>query len=109
MARHQFVGYLNEPERTDRALTDDGWWFSGDLGYMDEQGRIRINGRRKEIIIRGGENLSAARSTTTWWAARAWASRPPSACPDDRLGERICTFVATLGDTVPTLSRSRPT
>lgn len=56
---HQFVGYLNEPERTDRALTDDGWWFSGDLGYMDEDGRIRINGRRKEIIIRGGENLSA--------------------------------------------------
>ncbi len=43
-----FVGYLNERDRTDRALTDDGWFFSGDLCYMDEEGRIRINGRRQE-------------------------------------------------------------
>ncbi|MCQ5072254.1 AMP-binding protein, partial [Adlercreutzia sp. DFI.6.23] len=56
---HMFVGYLNEHDRTDRALTDDGWFFSGDLCYMDEEGRIRINGRKKEVIIRGGENISA--------------------------------------------------
>lgn len=43
---HMFVGYLNERDRTDRALTDDGWFFSGDLCYMDEEGRIRINGRQ---------------------------------------------------------------
>ena len=100
---HQFVGYLNEPERTDRALTDDGWWFSGDLGYMDEQGRIRINGRRKEIIIRGGENLSAREIDDNLVGCPGVGESATIGMPDDRLGERICTFVAPLGDTVPTL------
>ena len=48
---HMFVGYLNERDRTDRALDDEGWFYSGDLCYMDEEGRIRINGRKKEVII----------------------------------------------------------
>lgn len=100
---HQFVGYLNEPERTDRALNDDGWWFSGDLGYMDEQGRIRINGRRKEIIIRGGENLSAREIDDNLVGCPGVGESATIGMPDDRLGERICTFVAPLGDTVPTL------
>ena len=100
---HQFVGYLNEPERTDRALTDDGWWFSGDLGYMDEDGRIRINGRRKEIIIRGGENLSAREIDDNLVGCPGVGESATIGMPDDRLGERICTFVAPFGDTVPTL------
>lgn len=100
---HQFVGYLNEPERTDRALNDDGWWFSGDLGYMDEEGRIRINGRRKEIIIRGGENLSAREIDDNLVGCPGVGESATIGMPDDRLGERICTFVAPLGDTVPTL------
>ena len=100
---HQFVGYLNEPERTDRALTDDGWWFSGDLGYMDEDGRIRINGRRKEIIIRGGENLSAREIDDNLVGCPGVGESATIGMPDDRLGERICTFVAPLGDIVPTL------
>ena len=100
---HQFVGYLNEPERTDRALNDDGWWFSGDLGYMDEQGRIRINGRRKEIIIRGGENLSAREIDDNLVGCPGVGESATIGMPDDRLGERICTFVAPLGDAEPTL------
>ena len=58
-----FVGYLGNPEATDEALSSDGWFASGDLCSMDDRGRIRINGRRKEIIIRGGENISAAEVT----------------------------------------------
>ncbi|MCI9262851.1 medium-chain fatty-acid--CoA ligase [uncultured Adlercreutzia sp.] len=100
---HQFVGYLNEPERTDRALNDDGWWFSGDLGYMDEEGRIRINGRRKEIIIRGGENLSAREIDDNLVGCPGVGESATIGMPDVRLGERICTFVAPLGDTIPTL------
>ncbi|WP_302683234.1 medium-chain fatty-acid--CoA ligase [Adlercreutzia sp.] len=100
---HQFVGYLNEPERTDRALTDDGWWFSGDLGYMDEDGRIRINGRRKEIIIRGGENLSAREIDDNLVGCPGVGESATIGMPDDRLGERICTFVAPLGNALPTL------
>lgn len=86
-----------------RALTDDGWWFSGDLGYMDEDGRIRINGRRKEIIIRGGENLSAREIDDNLVGCPGVGESATIGMPDDRLGERICTFVAPLGDTVPTL------
>ena len=100
---HQFVGYLNEPERTDRALTDDGWWFSGDLGYMDEDGRIRLNGRRKEIIIRGGENLSAREIDDNLVGCPGVGESATIGMPDDRLGERICTFVAPLGNALPTL------
>ena len=100
---HQFVGYLNEPERTDRALNDDGWWFSGDLGYMDEEGRIRINGRRKEIIIRGGENPAAREIDDNLGGCPGVGESATIGMPDVRLGERICTFVAPLGDTIPTL------
>ena len=80
-----------------RQLTDDGWWFSGDLGYMDEQGRIRINGRRKEIIIRGGENLSAREIDDNLVGCPGVGESATIGMPDDRLGERICTFVAPLG------------
>ncbi len=104
---HQFVGYLNERERTDRALDDDGWWFSGDLGYQDEQGRIRINGRRKEIIIRGGENLSAREIDDNLVGCPGVSESATIGMPDDRLGERICTFVAPLGDETPTLESIR--
>lgn len=100
---HQFVGYLNEPERTDKALSDDGWWFSGDLGYQDEQGRCRINGRRKEIIIRGGENLSAREIDDNLVGCPGVGESATIGMPDDRLGERICTFVAPLGNAEPTL------
>ena len=100
---HQFVGYLNERERTDRALNDEGWWFSGDLGYRDEEGRIRINGRRKEIIIRGGENLSAREIDDNLVGCPGVSESATIGMPDDRLGERICTFVAPLGDAEPTL------
>lgn len=100
---HQFVGYLNERDRTDRALNDEGWWFSGDLGYMDEEGRIRINGRRKEIIIRGGENLSAREIDDNLVGCPGVSESATIGMPDDRLGERICTFVAPLGDAEPTL------
>ncbi len=100
---HQFVGYLNEPERTDKALSDDGWWFSGDLGYQDEQGRCRINGRKKEVIIRGGENISAREIDDDLIGAPGLANSATIGMPDERLGERICTFVAPLGNAEPTL------
>ncbi|WP_350453906.1 medium-chain fatty-acid--CoA ligase [Slackia heliotrinireducens] len=89
---HMFVGYLNNPEETNKALDDDGWFYSGDLCYMDEEGRIRINGRKKEIIIRGGENISALEVDDN---VMDWADIVDQAtigAPDDRMGERICLF-----------------
>lgn len=89
---HQFVGYLNNPEETERALDDDGWFYSGDLCVMDDEGRIRINGRKKEIIIRGGENISTREVDN---AVDGWEDIVDHATigvPDNRLGERICLF-----------------
>ncbi len=90
---HQFLGYLNNPEATKSCLDDDGWFYSGDLGMMDEFGRIRINGRMKEIIIRGGENISAVEIDNNLEGMPGITDHATVGMPDSRLGERICTFV----------------
>jgi len=53
-------GYLNDPEATRAAIDSDGWLHTGDLGSMDERGYCRVQGRIKEMIIRGGENVYPA-------------------------------------------------
>ena len=89
---HMFAGYLNDARRTDEALDDDGWFYSGDLCTMDEQGRIRINGRKKEIIIRGGENISAREVDERVEGWPHMVDHATIGMPDERLGERICLF-----------------
>lgn len=100
---HQFVGYLNEPERTARALDDEGWFYSGDLGFMNEEGYIRINGRKKEIIIRGGENICAREIDDDLIGCPGLLETVTIGMPDQRLGERICTFAIPTGDDRPCL------
>ena len=95
---HLFVGYLGDPERTERAMTPDGWFLSGDLCFMDEQGRIRINGRRKEIIVRGGENISAIEVDQRLEGCPGIGDHATVGMPDERLGERICTFYVPKGE-----------
>ncbi len=87
-----FVGYLNDPEQTDAVLDDEGWFYSGDLATIDEEGRVRINGRKKEIVVRGGENISTREVDE---AVSAWdgiVDQATIGAPDDRMGERICLF-----------------
>jgi fatty-acyl-CoA synthase len=54
---HVMHGYLNDPTATSAAIDADGWLHTGDLGSMDDRGYCRIQGRIKEMIIRGGENV----------------------------------------------------
>ena len=51
-------GYLRKPEETARTFTEDGWLLTGDLGHMDQDGYVYVTGRRKELIIKGGENIA---------------------------------------------------
>jgi fatty-acyl-CoA synthase len=50
-------GYYKAPESTAEALNDEGWYYTGDLAVMDEKGYVRIVGRKKDMIIRGGQNI----------------------------------------------------
>ena len=100
---HMFAGYLNNPEATARDLKDDGWFYSGDLCTMDEEGRVKINGRKKEIIIRGGENISANEIDNNLSDCPGVGNHATIGYPDDRMGERICTFIVPTTDPAPTV------
>ena len=80
-------GYWRNPEATAEAFTSDGWLRTGDVGYLDEDGYLFIVDRKKEIIIRGGENISAAEVEAECYACPAVAEVAVFGAPDERLGE----------------------
>lgn len=90
--------YVNSPD-LDRSLrTPDGWTLTGDLGVIDAQGRLTLVGRRKDVVIRGGLNISPAEVESvliTHPAVRDVACVP---VPDPLYGERVCACVATTAD-----------
>ena len=88
-----FVGYLKNREITDEVLDDDGWFHSGDLCVMDEDGNIRIIGRKKDMIVRGGENLNSNEINDNLEGCPGILDHTVIGMPDERLGERICAFV----------------
>lgn len=81
-------GYRNRPEETNEAL-QDGWLFSGDIGSLDAAGMLYITDRIKDIIIRGGENISALEIEQVATAHPAVIEAAAFACPDSRLGEVV--------------------
>jgi len=88
-----FEGYLNRPELTAEAVTDDGWYRTGDLARIDSSGYVRINGRVKDVINRGGEKVPVAEIEQLLHAHPAVSDVAIVAMPDERLGERACAFV----------------
>jgi cyclohexanecarboxylate-CoA ligase len=86
-----FIGYLKRPELNPN--DPDGWFDTGDLARMDADGYIRIAGRSKDIIIRGGENIPVVEVEGLLFRHPAVAEVAIVGIPDARLGERACAFV----------------
>ena len=82
------LGYWNKPEATAEAFID-GWFHTGDVGYMDEDGFVYIVDRIKEIIIRGGENISCLEVEAAIYAHPAVFEAAVFGLPDERLGESV--------------------
>ena len=86
-----FVGYFKRPDLY--ALGEEGWFETGDLAKLDERGHIRIVGRSKDIIIRGGENIPVFEVENLIYEMPQVRDTALVAMPDSRLGERCCAFV----------------
>ncbi len=86
-----FGGYLKRPHLN--GTDADGWFDTGDLARMDAQGYVRITGRSKDVIIRGGENIPVVEIESLLYKHPAVALAAIVAYPDDRLGERACAVV----------------
>ena len=86
-------GYWGDPAATREVLGEDGWLRTGDLGTMDADGYFRVTGRSKEMIIRGGENISPAATEEAMRELDAVADVSVVGVPDERYGEECCAFV----------------
>ena len=82
-----FTCYWNDPQATAAAVTADLYLRSGDIGYLDEDGYLFIVDRKKDIIIRGGENISAAEVEAALYGCEGIAEAAVFGASDDRLGE----------------------
>jgi acyl-CoA synthetase len=102
-----FTGYTN-PALTEEAVDADGWYATGDIGVLDADGFLTITDRKKDIIIRGGENVSAAEVEGVMARLPGVAEVAAVAAPDARLGEHVCAFVrGAPGGDVPDLNAVR--
>lgn len=98
------LGYWRDPGRTAAAIDPGGWYHTGDLGRADEAGYVRVTGRLKDIIIRGGSNISAGEVKGHLLAHPDVAAAAVVGYPDGRLGERACAIVVPAPGTAPTLA-----
>ena len=87
------LGYNDNPEATAETVDAEGWLHTGDLGTMDDRGYVRITGRVKEMIIRGGENLFPAEIENVLLEHPDVAECAVVGVPDARLGEAVAAFV----------------
>ena len=87
------AGYNDNPQATAETIDSDEWLHSGDLGKMDSRGFIKITGRVKEMIIRGGENLFPAEIENAMIEHPAVLEVAVAGIPDDKWGEQVACFM----------------
>lgn len=93
--------YIGMPEETAAMYTDDGFSRSGDLGVMDADGYVRVTGRLKDIVIRGGLNISVREVEDALTGHPAVGAVAVVGMPDDRLGERVCCYLVPAAAAAP--------
>lgn len=103
----RMLEYWRRPELTAGGQDAGGWWRTGDLGRIDEHGYLRVTGRIKDIIIRGGFNISAREVEEALLLHPAVADVAVVGLPDDAVGERACAVVVARDDTRLTLDDLR--
>ena len=88
-----FLGYYKNPERTRETRNDEGWFFTGDLGFVDDRGYLHLAGRKKDMINRGGSKIYPKEVEDLLHSHPAVLRAAVVGMPDYRLGERVCAYV----------------
>jgi len=92
---NQMIGYMDDSENSTATIDAEGWLHTGDLGSMDARGMITLSGRLKELIIRGGENISPTEIEIALAAHPAVAESAVIGLPDETWGEIVAAVVTT--------------
>lgn len=87
-----FINYYNEPQKTFEAMTETNWYKTGDMGIIDSNGSLRIVGRIKDVIIKGGENIYPAEVESVLHTHKAINDAHVIGVPDKRYGEEVCVW-----------------
>ena len=95
------IGYNDNQEATAKTIDSDGWLHTGDLGIMDARGYVKITGRVKEMIIRGGENLFPAEIENAILEHDAVCEAAVVGVPDEKWGEQVACFMRAVDDKKP--------
>jgi fatty-acyl-CoA synthase len=90
---HVMLGYYEMPDATAEAIDSEGWLHTGDLASMDARGYCRIEGRLKDMIIRGGENIFPREIEQRLFTHESVGDVAVVGIPDERWGEQVCAFV----------------
>jgi fatty-acyl-CoA synthase len=95
------TGYNDNPEATAKAIDAEGWLHTGDLGRMDARGYLKITGRVKDMIIRGGENLFPAEIENAMLEHEAVTEVAVVGIPDEKWGEQVACFMRSASGAKP--------
>lgn len=87
------LGYFGDQAATEASFNQEGWFLSGDLGSMDSDGNLKIEGRLKDLIIRGGHNIYPSQIEAVAMRHADIEKVAAFPVPDDRLGEKVCLAV----------------
>jgi acyl-CoA synthetase (AMP-forming)/AMP-acid ligase II len=87
------LGYFDDQAATEDAFNAHGWFMTGDLGWVDKDGYLRVTGRKKDLIIRGGHNIFPANIENLAMQHHAVERAAAVPVPDERLGEKVCLAV----------------